>query len=520
METINKLKFNVKNLRKTIDNHCQLYDVAGLNTQILKYITTDEKHKSGANYIIDYDNCFTVSKLTHNTLLFIAIFKKINIDISSMINMYSYFWRNKINNIDLEIVKANHISTAYEFVTCKKIQSKTILIKEDKDPLNLFVDINDIIIKPLEIKSIKLQHKYKFIFAFLTTELRNPLSGHYGADDYLTNFMDFIDNNCAANGSVLIQIELSLKTIAVLNYIFLDQHKFEKYEIINVDTTGLLDFSALDNCFIYFSGYSASKPSPSPPTLKDVPLVINNIMYDIIAYYNEKIISLHELYQNIMKHKNKQQIKKFVLESLNNKCISIGLYINPMYLIKFQYNRWKKIMSIYKNDHLNILELGVHMGTSSVWFLDNLMKHEDSKLYLVDTWEGSVEYGDSDFDKVFRKFKTNIRTAPNHHKTHILRCRTDEALLKFIDNKTMFNIIFIDASHDSRDVMFDAMLAWRVLKVDGILIFDDYLWAKMPNDYECPKIAIDSFAKLYKDNIQVLSAGYQFILKKIKEYSA
>ena len=79
METINKLKFNVKNLRKTIDNHCQLYDVAGLNTQILKYITTDEKHKSGANYIIDYDNCFTVSKLTHNTLLFIAIFKKINI---------------------------------------------------------------------------------------------------------------------------------------------------------------------------------------------------------------------------------------------------------------------------------------------------------------------------------------------------------------------------------------------------------------------------------------------------------
>jgi hypothetical protein len=33
-----------------------------------------------------------------------------------------------------------------------------------------------------------------------------------------------------------------------------------------------------------------------------------------------------------------------------------------------------------------------------------------------------------------------------------------------------------DGSHRARDVLEDAVLSWPLLKVGGIMLFDDYLW--------------------------------------------
>ena len=37
-----------------------------------------------------------------------------------------------------------------------------------------------------------------------------------------------------------------------------------------------------------------------------------------------------------------------------------------------------------------------------------------------------------------------------------------------------FDLIYIDASHYAPDVLSDAVLAFKLLKPGGILIFDDY----------------------------------------------
>ena len=39
-----------------------------------------------------------------------------------------------------------------------------------------------------------------------------------------------------------------------------------------------------------------------------------------------------------------------------------------------------------------------------------------------------------------------------------------------------FDIIYIDGSHAVNDVLEDAVLSFRLLKPEGILIFDDYRW--------------------------------------------
>ena len=80
-----------------------------------------------------------------------------------------------------------------------------------------------------------------------------------------------------------------------------------------------------------------------------------------------------------------------------------------------------------------------------------------------------------------------------------------------------FDIIFIDASHEANDVILDAVLSWRLLKVEGILIFDDYKWKKIVQKNYRPALAIDSFIEIYKPEIEVLNIGWQFILKKIEK---
>ena len=46
-----------------------------------------------------------------------------------------------------------------------------------------------------------------------------------------------------------------------------------------------------------------------------------------------------------------------------------------------------------------------------------------------------------------------------------------------------FDFIYVDGSHEAPDVLFDAILAHKLVKNNGIIAFDDYLWAqkKMEN---------------------------------------
>ena len=50
----------------------------------------------------------------------------------------------------------------------------------------------------------------------------------------------------------------------------------------------------------------------------------------------------------------------------------------------------------------------------------------------------------------------------------------------------------INGSHTRDDALMDSLLAWRMLKPNGTIIWDDYIWqfGKLPAE-ERPKDAID-----------------------------
>jgi hypothetical protein len=82
--------------------------------------------------------------------------------------------------------------------------------------------------------------------------------------------------------------------------------------------------------------------------------------------------------------------------------------------------------------------------------------------------------------------------------------------------KEFADYVYVDGSHLAINVMQDAVLSWYLLKDNGILIFDDYLWGCHTTiENQKPKMAIDSFLNAYQGHTQVLHAGWQVFVKKL-----
>jgi predicted O-methyltransferase YrrM len=84
-----------------------------------------------------------------------------------------------------------------------------------------------------------------------------------------------------------------------------------------------------------------------------------------------------------------------------------------------------------------------------------------------------------------------------------------------------YDCIYIDGSHETPDVLADAVLAFRLLRVGGLMIFDDFLWGLGPEAEPLmnPKLAIDSFINCYQRKIQphIGFPVYQLYCRKLSD---
>lgn len=98
----------------------------------------------------------------------------------------------------------------------------------------------------------------------------------------------------------------------------------------------------------------------------------------------------------------------------------------------------------------------------------------------------------------------------------ILREKSETALPRLMLQKESFDLAYVDGSHVASNVLFDGVMAGRLLKVGGVLVFDDYKWpdAKEGNG---PKEGIDAFILAHQASFQVLDSGYQVVLQKVAE---
>lgn len=157
-----------------------------------------------------------------------------------------------------------------------------------------------------------------------------------------------------------------------------------------------------------------------------------------------------------------------------------------------------------------ILEVGCFEGRASVWFLTNILIGPAAQLTVIDTFEGSEEHAHLNLGDLRERFDHNTRGFA--HKVRTCAGKSEVELRNLPDT---FDAIYIDGSHRPLDVLMDGILAWRLLRPGGVMVFDDYAWGDhLPPDHR-PRVGIDAFVKVHRPYLETLAVGYAYAVKKL-----
>ena len=180
---------------------------------------------------------------------------------------------------------------------------------------------------------------------------------------------------------------------------------------------------------------------------------------------------------------------------------------------------WQEYLMCFRNQpDLNILEIGSWEGRSTCWLLNNILTHPSSQITCIDTFEGGggteLEASDTK-ESIEARFDFNIALTESIAKVTKIVNKSRAALREIPFDS--FDIIYIDGSHLACDVLEDTLLSWGLLKIGGLMIFDDYdhVFRELPN--QNTKIGIDAFMTSFCNKIQLVHQSHQIILKKIAD---
>jgi predicted O-methyltransferase YrrM len=181
---------------------------------------------------------------------------------------------------------------------------------------------------------------------------------------------------------------------------------------------------------------------------------------------------------------------------------------------------WRAILERYRGQpDVRVLEIGSFEGRSTVWLLENILTHETARIDCIDTFEGSVEHGRMgvDLNNLLGRFLGNVE--PYREKIEWFGGRSQEILRDgrwFVPEQ--YDFIYIDGSHRAADVLEDAVLSFRLLKVGGLIIFDDYAWnGGGPAEFDNPRRGVDAFYHAYRSQLGLVHISYQAIYERVPE---
>jgi hypothetical protein len=176
-----------------------------------------------------------------------------------------------------------------------------------------------------------------------------------------------------------------------------------------------------------------------------------------------------------------------------------------------RYNFEEQLERFKGKPDLRFLQIGAYTGDATVWLCGNILTDHSSTLIDVDTWGGSdeTEHTRIDFDKVLDYYESRIA---NYSNVVHMKMTSDEY---FATNTSIqFDFIYIDGDHTSLQVGRDIASAWKLLKRNGVIAFDDYLWGQGLDPESTPKPAIDRFLLTHTNEYEILVDSYQVWLRK------
>jgi len=231
------------------------------------------------------------------------------------------------------------------------------------------------------------------------------------------------------------------------------------------------------------------------------------------------------LKNKVLNMKNIQRC--FIMSSLFLGCsVFVASSVNLPYpyntiqtLLPFDNHGWyfngvwiEKLMRT--NNTQTVVEVGSWLGCSARHMASLLPK--DGKLYSVDTWEGSVEHFTVDEWKnklptLFEQFLSNTIHAGLTDIIFPIRAKSVDAVFVLKHFGDSFDLIYIDAAHDTDSVLSDLEAYFPLIKNNkGILCGDD--WRHGPI-----QVAVHEFAQ--KHQLTIYADDNFFFLKETGRYN-
>lgn len=187
------------------------------------------------------------------------------------------------------------------------------------------------------------------------------------------------------------------------------------------------------------------------------------------------------------------------------------------------YPNWFQFIAVYyfhlflshrfaDQPNLNFLQIGAYTGDASEWLLENILTNETCWLTDVDTWCGSDEEIHKEFD--WKDIEKYYDDRMSNYKN---LCKIKGYSADFLQNAPSehYDFIYIDGDHRAEEVYKDAVFAWRCLKNNGIMAFDDYFWNHDSGDPNlAPKKGIDKFLNEYFGRYSIIVFDRQVWITK------
>lgn len=127
---------------------------------------------------------------------------------------------------------------------------------------------------------------------------------------------------------------------------------------------------------------------------------------------------------------------------------------------------WKLIT---ENNYKKTIETGCALGVSSLYICDAISKNSSRSHTIVDPSQGAV------WSNIGVR---NLQARSVDYFT-LLEEPSEIALPKLLENKEIFDFGFIDGWHTFDHTLIDFFYLNRLIKVGGMIVFDDANWASV-----------------------------------------
>jgi len=161
-----------------------------------------------------------------------------------------------------------------------------------------------------------------------------------------------------------------------------------------------------------------------------------------------------------------------------------------------------------------VIEIGVFEGETTFNLTSLLRGSGAYRHYAIDPFSASENLTDTTVASARDVFTSFLPEFPEVE--HIDKPSLD-GLIELRQRGVVADLIYVDGSHFAKDVLLDAALGFELLRVGGVMVFDDAVsWRYGESIHDSPKQAVDAFIACNWNRLKVLETpgGYQVAIQR------